>query len=117
MGNRFINGTALSGAIKDYFKALIAKGYDKVDIVDLNADLCKMIKMLPSVAAIEWHDATVELPVESDEYLVLIAYADKPTVLCYDAEDKVFFEERIDLDGDVTYKVTHWAVMPEGPSV
>lgn len=113
---RLIDSRELSRVLKDYFKALISAGKNPVDINDLNVDIHKIMDMMPSEEGIEWHDATVELPVESDEYIVMIGYADKPTVLCYDAEDKVFFEERIDLDGDVTYKVTHWAIMPMSPT-
>ena len=46
----------------------------------------------------------------------MIAHAAKPTVLCFDAEDGVFFEERIDLEDDMIYKVTHWAELPEAPN-
>ena len=102
--------------MRDYFKALISAGKDLVDIHDLNADIHKIMDMMPSEEGIEWYDAEKGLPVVSDEYLVMIAYADKPTVLCYDAEEQVFFEERIDLDGDVTYRVTRWAEMPTPPA-
>jgi hypothetical protein len=114
---RLIDSRELSRVLKDYFKALISAGKDLVDIHDLNADIHKIMDMMPSEEGIEWYDAEWELPAVSDEYLVIIAGADKPTVLCYDAEEQVFFEERIDLDEDVTYKVTRWAEMPEGPSV
>ena len=117
MENKIINAKKLSGTMKDYFKTLISKGRSVVDIHDVNADLNKMMDMLPGAVAIEWCDVDkVGLPLVSDEYLVMICGAKKPTVLCYDAEDKVFFEERIDLDEDVTYKVTHWAEMPMGPN-
>ena len=114
---RLIDSRELSRVLKDYFKALISAGKDLVDIHDLNADIHKIIDMMHSEEGIEWYDAEKGLPVVSDEYLVLIAGAKEPTVLCYDAEDQVFFEERIDLEGDVTYKVTHWAEMPGGPDV
>ena len=117
MEQKYIDGKKLSGVMKDYFKALISKGHSVADIHDLNADLHKMMDMLPCATAIEWIDAARALPVVSDEYLVMIFGAKKPTVLCYDAEDKVFFEVRIDLEDDVTYKVTHWAELPEGPNV
>lgn len=117
MGNkRLIDSRELSRVLKDYFKALISAGKDLVDINDLNADIHKIMDMMPSEEGIEWYDAEKGLPVVSDEYLVMIAGAKKPTVLCYDAEEQVFFEERIDLDEDVTYKVTHWAEMPMGPN-
>lgn len=117
MGNkRLIDSRELSRILKDYFKALISAGKDLVDIHDLNVDIHKIMDMMPSEEGIEWYDAEKGLPLVSDEYLVMIAYAEKPTVLCYDAEDKVFFEERIDLDGDVTYKVTRWAEMPTPPA-
>ena len=118
MEQKYIDGKKLSGVMKDYFKALISKGHSVADIHDLNADLHKMMDMLPGATAIEWNDVEkVGLPLVSDEYIVMICGAKEPTVLSYDAEDKVFFEERIDLEDDVTYKVTHWAEMPGGPNV
>lgn len=114
---RLIDSRELSRILKDYFKALISKGKDLVDINDLNADIHKIIDMMPSEEGIEWYDAEWELPAVSDEYLVMIANADKPTVLCYDAEERVFFEERIDLDEDVIYKVTHWTELPGKPEL
>lgn len=117
MENKIINAKKLSGAMKDYFKALISKGKNVVDVNEINVDIHKMLAMLPSETAIEWNSVDkVGLPLVSDEYLVMLAYADKPTVLSFDAEDGVFFEERIDLEGDVTYKVTHWAEMPMPPA-
>ena len=114
---RLIDSRELSRILKDYFKALISAGKGLVDIHDLNADIHKIMDMMPSEEGIEWYDAEKGLPVVSDEYLVMIANAEKPTVLCYDAEEQVFYEERIDLDEDVTYKVTHWAEMPGEPDV
>lgn len=111
---RLIDSRELSRILKDYFKALISAGKDLVDIHDLNADIHKIMDMMPCEEGIEWYDAEKGLPVVSDEYLVMIAGAKKPTVLCYDAEEQVFFEERINLDEDVTYKVTRWAEMPGG---
>lgn len=117
MEKKFVNSKEMSRVIKDYFKALISKGYSVVDINDLNVDLHKMMDMLPGADAIEWNDVEkVGLPLVSDEYIVMIAHAAKPTVLCFDAEDGVFFEERIDLEDDVIYKVTHWAEMPTSPA-
>ena len=113
---RLIDSRELSRVLKDYFKALISAGKDLVEITEFNAELQKIIGMMPSEEGIEWYDAEKGLPVVSDEYLVMIAGAKKPTVLCYDAEDKVFFEERIDLDEDVTYRVTRWAEMPKSPT-
>jgi hypothetical protein len=111
---RLIDSRELSRILRDYFKALISAGKDLVEITEFNAELQKIIGMMPSEEGIEWYDAEWELPAVSDEYLVMIANADKPTVLCYDAEEQVFYEERIDLDEDVTYKVTRWAEMPGG---
>ena len=112
-----IDREVLSRRIKDFLCDLIEKGKDVVEITEFNAELHKIIERIPGEVAIEWCDAEWELPLVSDEYIVMIAGAEKPTVLCYDAEDKVFFEERIDLEEDVTYKVTHWAEMPGGPNV
>lgn len=113
---RLIDSRELSRILKDYFVALITSGKDFVKITEFNAELQKIIRMMPSEEGIEWYDAECELPAVSDEYLVMIANADKPTVLCYDAEEQVFFEERIDLDEDVTYKVTRWAELPTPPA-
>ena len=117
MEQRYVDSKNLSRAIRRFLCGLIDQGKDVVEITEFNAELQKIIRRVPVAIAIEWIDAEWELPATSDEYLVRIAYADKPTVLHYDAEDKVFFEERIDLEDDVTYKVTHWAELPEGPSV
>ena len=111
---RLIDSRELSRVLKEYFCALIESGKDLVEITEFNAELQKIIGMMPTEEGIEWYDAEWELPVVSDEYLVMIAGAKKPTVLCYDAEEQVFFEERIDLDEDVTYRVTHWAELPGG---
>lgn len=119
MEQRYVDSENLSYAIMKFLCGLIEKGKDVVEITEFNAELQKIIRSVPEAIAIEWYDADIELPIVSDEYLVMIAYADKPTVLCFDAEDGVFFEERIDLDEDVTYKVTykvtHWAEMPGAP--
>lgn len=93
-----------------------ARGYAAVHEYDgENGELVLIIRRVPVAIAIEWIDAEWELPATSDEYLVRIAYADKPTVLHYDADEQVFFCE---IEGEtVFYKVTHWAELPEGPSV
>ena len=62
-----------------------------------------------------WIDCKLARPTEEDEYLVMIAGAKKPTVLHYDSEEEDFYEE--DCNGEVIwYPVTHWAMMPDGPS-
>ena len=117
MEKKFIDQDKLSKAVKNFLCGLIEKGKDVVEITEFNSELHKIIEKLPAEAAIEWNDVeTVGLPLVSDEYIVMIAYADEPTVLSFDAEDGVFFEERIDLDEDVLYKVTHWAELPEVPA-
>ena len=114
--NNFISKDKLSRACKRFFKGLIDKGIGYVDVTDFSAELCKIVDELPREAAIEWNAVEkVGLPLVSDEYIVMIAYADKPTVLYFDAEDGVFFEEKD--DEDVAYKVTHWAELPEAPYV
>ena len=113
---KVIDSDKLSRAVKDFLCGLIDKGKDVVEITEFNAELHKIIEKVPAEAAIEWNDVEkVGLPLVSDEYIVMIAHAAKPTVLCFDAEDGIFFEERIDLEDDVIYKVTHWAELPEGP--
>lgn len=111
---RLIDSRELSRVLKEYFHALIESGKDLVEITEFNAELQKIIGMMPTEEGIEWYAAEKGLPAVSDEYLVMIFGAKEPTVLCYDAEDRVFFEERIDLEGDVTYRVTHWAEIPRG---
>jgi hypothetical protein len=116
MKKKFIRSDRLSGAIKLFLKDLIDRGNCFVDVNDFGAKLHKIVDELPREAAIEWNAVEkVGLPLVSDEYIVMIAYADKPTVLYFDAEDGVFFEEKD--DEDVAYKVTHWAEMPEAPYV
>lgn len=114
MEKKLIGKEKLSRAVKEFLCGLIDQHGDVVEITEFNAELHKIIEAIPTEEGIEWHDAERELPEVSDEYLVVIAGAKKPTVLCYDAEDGVFFEERIDLEEDVTYKVTRWAEMPGG---
>ena len=113
MEQKFIDSEKLSRAVKEFLCDLIGKGKDFVEITEFNAELQKIIKAVPGVAAIEWNDVEkVGLPLVSDEYLVMIAYADKPTVLHYDAEEQVFFHE---VEGEtILYKVTKWAEMPGG---
>lgn len=115
MEQRYVDSENLSHAIKKFLCGLIEQGKDVVEITEFNAELQKIIRRVPVAIAIEWIDAARELPVVSDEYLVRIAYADKPTVLHYDADEQMFFCE---IEGEtVYYKVTHWAELPEGPSV
>lgn len=58
MGNkRLIDSRELSRILKDYFKALISAGKDLVDINDPNADIHKIMDMMPSEEGIEWYDA------------------------------------------------------------
>lgn len=114
--NKYVSADELSTVCKKFFKRLIDKGHGFVDINDFNARLHEIIDALHGVAAVEWNETEkVGLPLVSDEYIVMIAYAEKPTVLYFDAEDGVFFEEKD--DEDVAYKVTHWAEMPEAPYV
>lgn len=115
MEQRYVDSENLSHAIKKFLCGLIEQGKDVVEITEFNAELQKIIRRVPVAIAIEWIDAARELPVVSDEYLVRIAYADKPTVLHYDADEQMFFCE-IE-DETVYYKVTHWAELPEGPNV
>ena len=87
---RLIDSSELSRVLKEYFCTLIESGKDLVEITEFNAELQKIIGMMPTEEGIEWCDAEWELPAVSDEYLVMIAGAKKPTVLCYDAEEQVF---------------------------
>lgn len=61
-----------------------------------------------------WNDIKMAKPAEADEYLVMIAGAEKPTVLHYDPEEEAFYEEGFDGEA-IWYPVTHWAMLPEGP--
>lgn len=116
MEQRYVDSENISRAIKKFLCGLIEQGKDVVEITEFDAELQKIIRRVPVAIAIEWNDVDkVGLPVVSDEYLVRIAFADKPTVLHYDADEQVFFCE-IE-DETVYYKVTHWAELPEGPSV
>ena len=76
----------------------------------------RIIAEAPRVEVPCWVDAAEELPTEPDEYIVMIAGAEKPTVLHFDVDDEkngVWFEEVEDSTN--FYKVTHWREMPEGP--
>jgi hypothetical protein len=116
MQNRLISENELSRAIKNFFIGLIEQGKNVVEITECNAEIHKLIVAMPGHEAIEWNDVEkVGLPLVSDEYIVMICGAASPTCLLFDREEGVFFEERIDLDEDVTYKVTHWAELPGGP--
>ena len=76
----------------------------------------KIIAAAPRVEVPCWVDAAKELPTEPDEYIVMIAGAEKPTVLHFDVDDEgdgVWFEEVEDSTN--FYKVTHWQEMPDAP--
>lgn len=76
----------------------------------------RIIAEAPRVEVPCWVDATKELPLEADEYIVMIAGAEKPTVLHFDVDDEgdgVWFEEVEDSTN--FYKVTHWRELPEKP--
>ena len=76
----------------------------------------KIIAAAPRVELPCWVDAAEELPTEPDEYIVMIAGAEKPTVLHFDVDDEkngVWFEEVEDSTN--FYKVTHWRELPEKP--
>ena len=62
---------------------------------------------------IEWIPCKLAKPAEADEYLVMVAGAKKPTVLFYDPDEEIFYEEY----GDEVfeYPVTYWAELPEAP--
>lgn len=113
---QYIEIAKLKKYIKTFFKKLVANGQHLVDVIDFNTELQKVIDAAPTAEAVEWNAVDESgLPLASDEYLVMITGAAKPTVLCFDEDDGVFFDEIC--DEDVTYKVTHWAEMPEGPNV
>ena len=60
-----------------------------------------------------WVPFDEAMPLEEDEYLVMIAGADKPTVLYFDTEEQAFYDER---NGEcVWYYVNYWAPLPEPP--
>lgn len=110
----YISIEKLENECKAFFYKLIDNGKGLVEITEFNAELHKIIKALPKAHAIEWNSVEKDgLPLVSDEYIVMIAYADKPTVLDYDADEQVFFHE---VEGETElYKVTHWAEMPGKP--
>jgi hypothetical protein len=114
---KYIQVAKLKKTIKKFFHKLVLNGQHLVNVIDFNAELQKVIDSTPTADAVEWNAVDeIGLPLVSDEYLVMIAGAVKPTVLFFDEEDGVFLEERIDLEDDVTYEVTHWAEMPGGPA-
>lgn len=115
MANKYVNAEKLSIIIKKLFKKLMDKGTSLVDIHDFNVELHRILDKMPAAAAVEWCDANIERPLVSDEYIVKIMYADKPTVLHYDADEDVWYTE---YDGEeIRYRVTHWAELPEAPHV
>lgn len=115
MANKYINAEKLSIIIKKLFKKLIDQGIYLVDINEFNKELHRILDKMPAAAAVEWCDGNVESPLVSDEYIVKIMYADKPTVLNYDADEDVWYTE---YDGEeICYRVTHWAELPEAPHV
>ncbi len=112
---KYIDSEKLSKAVKKFLINLIEKGKDLVEITEFNAELQKILDKIPAVSAIEWRDVKYELPLVSDEYIVLIDGADKPTVLNYDADECVWYAEH---EGEeIFYRVTHWAELPEAPTV
>ena len=113
MEQKYIDSEKLSKAVKKFLINLIDKGKDFVEITEFNAKLHKIIEKVPAATAIEWCDIKYELPLASDEYIVMIEGADKPTVLNYDADECVWYAEH---EGEeIFYCVTHWAELPSAP--
>ena len=67
------------------------------------------------VYGIEWIPFKAAKPTEDDEYLVMVAGAEKPTTLWYDPDEEAFYEEGFDGEA-IWYPVTHWAMLPVGPN-
>ena len=61
----------------------------------------------------QWILTKERSPAVSDEYIVMIAGASKPTSLYYDADEGVWYSESE--EGEVTYCVTKWMPLPEPP--
>ncbi len=57
----------------------------------------------------QWISIEERPPAVSDEYIVVIAGADKSTCLYYDADEGVWFDER---EEENTYRVTKWMPLP-----
>lgn len=57
----------------------------------------------------QWISVQERPPAVSDEYIVMIAGADKSTCLYYDADEEVWFDER---EEETTYRVTKWMPLP-----
>ena len=115
MANKYVNAEKLSIIIKKRFKKLIDQGIYLVDINEFNKELYRILDKMPAAAAVEWCDIKYELPLASDEYIVMIEGADKPTVLNYDADECVWYAEH---EGEeIFYRITHWAELPEAPNV
>lgn len=59
-----------------------------------------------------WHIFSDEKPVVTDDYIVLIAHAEKPTVLTWRSDLERFVD---DVDIDNHYKVLYWGAFPIPP--
>ena len=74
----------------------------------------KIIREAPAAEIFgQWINAQEQLPGKSDEYIVMIAGAEQPSVLWYDTEEKTFFEETV--EETIYYRVTHWMALPDPP--
>lgn len=87
-------------------------------ILALASKLEEMLGANSADNGIEWIPFKAAKPTEDDEYLVMVAGAEKPTALWYDSDEETFYEET-DVSGEleiVFYPVTHWAMLPVGPA-
>lgn len=76
----------------------------------------KIIREAPTAEVYgQWISMEERPPAVSDEYIVMIAGADNSTCLYYDAEEKMWFEEREGYTN--VYKVTKWMPLPEAEEI
>lgn len=101
-------------------KVCIGKG-DCFNCAIYGEDSCHEALILALAGKLEeletrWIAFKLAKPVEADEYLVMVARAEKPTTLWYDPDEEAFYEEGFDGE-TIWYPVTHWAELPEGPEM
>ena len=82
-------------------------------IIKLHKQIARLKrKNVNLISKATWIATSEKKPPESGEYLVVIAWASESTVLYYDADASVWYEQ---IDDGTHYKVLYWMKKPDIP--